>query len=105
MEDITIKQTRGPAIYSKGELICETEFRTSAGLMALEVWETAGGALIGMSRMDYDSGDLDVRGCVVEPQDDRGAMQREVMEFFGWADRARSMVRKQTDWDLRLRVA
>jgi hypothetical protein len=112
MENISIKQTRGPAIYSHGELICEVERDASEGVMTLKVWQTEGEAYIAMSRMVYESGDRDVRAGVIEPIEnedgprlDYWAMQQRVMDHFDWAGRARSMVRSQTDWHTRWRVA
>lgn len=102
-----------------GKLLAETEFRTSGGMMMIyEVWETRAGAFVAVSRSEHaDGGGFpDIRALVVEPVIlDATApgsgrewveLQRriEVMDFFGWDNRARSMVRKELGWKLVLEV-
>ncbi|CDO34026.1 hypothetical protein [Novosphingobium sp. KN65.2] len=108
-ERIEIKQNRGPTLEFNGKEIASTEFETRGRdpmQITLEVYETPAGALVAISSSvpaDRPDGFEDVRAHVVRPTDDVGAMQREVMEFFGWADRARSMLRK-AGWSFKMEI-
>lgn len=100
MEPITIKQDRGPTLKFSGRLIAKTEFdMRSGGAMRYEIWETAGGALIAVSKTNRET-----RAVVVEPGDEF-EMRCAVMSFLDWENRARSMVRDQLKWKLVREVA
>lgn len=108
-EKLRLVQTRGPTIQAQAKMLASQEF-TSQGRtqmhMVLEIYETAGGALIAVSRgtpIDFD-GFEDVRALVVEPQEDVQAMHFAVMEHFDYEDRARTMARK-LKWKLTRIVA
>lgn len=108
MERVEIPQARGPTVEFNGRLLCETSFDTRRGTpltIHLEVWESAGGALIAVTASTLPGGEgrEDCRVTVVPPQDDQQAMRLAVMEHFGWELRARAMVKK-IGWSLRLEV-
>lgn len=107
-EPINIKQTRGETIETTAMLLGETEFSMRGRVprqARLEVWQTRGGALVAVSefRPETEGGFDDVRAVVVEPRDDAQEMRFEVMRFFEWDNRARSMARDM-GWDLTRRV-
>ena len=107
MEDVEIKQTRGPTLRFKGTLLAEEAWDARDGVMRLELWQTEGGALIPVTDGPMRGG-RDVRAEVVRPiahplmagELDFAAMQDAVMDFFAWDNRARSMVRKHLKWSL-----
>lgn len=100
MEPVTIKQDRGPTLKFSGLLIAKTEFdMRSGGAMRYEIWETAGNALIAVSKTNRET-----RAVVVEPGYEFD-MRCAVMDFFDWENRARSMVRDQLKWRLVREVA
>lgn len=109
----TIKQTRGPTLRFRGELIADTQFQSRVGdEMSLEIWETEAGAFVAVSRGEMADGKPDVRAEVVEPSSVASlpvsrrslAMRLAVMDFFRWSDRARSMVKDQLKWKLLVEV-
>ncbi len=107
-EEQRIVQSRGPTIEFEGRLIASDEFdvRRDNTRMRIEVWETRGGALVAVTRGEVWQGDAArpiVGAAVAEPGDEQ-AMRFAVMDQFDWSDRARSMVRKQLKWSLKLRV-
>jgi len=102
-ERIKIKQTRGPQIRFEGALLASQEWQARGRKLTIEVWETRAGALIGASYGEPTSergGIADVRAHVVEPSDDPLAMQFEIMDFFDWDNRARSMAQRELGWKL-----
>ena len=108
MKRETIRQNRGPAIKFTGRELASAEFTTKGReplSWVLEIWETAGGAMIAVSSStpaEWD-GAPDVRATVVEPGEEQ-AMQFAVMDHFGWTTRAKTMVRDQLGWKLVLEV-
>lgn len=108
---IEVKQNRGPTLIFEGREIASTEFETRgnpAMNMCLEVFETRGGALVAVSSAEPVGkldGFEDVRAVVVDPIEDKQAMQFAVMDFFDWSDRARSMMRKRAKWSFKQVVA
>ncbi len=111
LERVTITQNYGPTVRFTGRLLAETAYETHGGRESLrwvlEVWETAGGSLIAVTRQNLADGDgfEDVRVAVVEPQEDVQAMHFAVMDHFQWHNRARSMARKQLKWKITKDVA
>lgn len=109
-EDVEITQPRGPTVCFKGRLAAETEWTTRGAdplRIALELWNTAAGALVAVvysEPADRDDGFEDCRVLVVDPTADIQAAHFAVMEHFQWDNRARSMVR-DLGWDLRQEVA
>ncbi len=108
MKLTTIKQSRGAAIRFRGECIASTSFDSRGGPMMLEIWETERRALIPVTRGETPNGRPDVRAAIVRLVDGADAptleMRLAVMDFFEWADRARSMVRDQLKWSLLIEV-
>lgn len=119
-EKIRIVQSRGPTIEADATLLASDTFdvRRDATTLTMEIWETRGGALIAVTRGEAMQGgevrDI-VDATVVEPPTDRGSdevgrnfaelrMHFAVLDHFDWSDRARSMVRKQMKWSLKMRV-
>lgn len=108
-ERVEIVQARGPTVEMTARLLAETSFETrgnNALEIALEIWETQGGALVAVSSstLPGHSGREDARLKIVPAQDNVQAMRFAVMAAFDWHDRARSMVRK-LGWSLRQEVA
>lgn len=104
---IEIAQMRGPTVEFNGRLLAESEFTARAGQdMALEIYETEGGALVAVtsSTLPGETGREDARVTVVPPTDDVQAMRFAVMDAFRWENRARTMARK-LGWSLRMEVA
>ena len=127
-----IVQSRGPAIEFAGRLIASDEFevRRDNSTMRLEIYETQGGALIavtrgeamqggevrdivaaevvppmeGLTRMVPKAGDIPTFNYERADVGVTDAMRFAVMDFFDWSDRARSMVRKQLKWSLKMTV-
>lgn len=108
MERVEIVQAKGPTVEFSGRLLAEISFAMrgrDALELALEIWETQGGALVAVSSstLPGGTGREDARVTVVPPQDDVHAMRLAVMAAFDWNDRARSMVRK-LGWSIRVEV-
>lgn len=115
---ITLKPSRSEPLRFWGKIIAETEWDTPSGeWMRFEIWETRGGAYIATREGSIPNSDRTIlEACVVEPirnpdamtvydePIDRAEMQREVMRFFEFHDRARSMV-KPLKWHLRREIA
>lgn len=122
-----IKQNRGPTLRFRGRLLAVTEWTTKGhdiAHMKIELWETRGGALIPVTRSEFDDGRRSlVSATVVEPvkpgapiangdgtwrygseADGEAAMRFAVLSHFDWNDRARSMVR-ELGWKLVREVA
>lgn len=100
MQQKSIRQRRGPTIKFTGALIAKTEFDMRGGQeMRLEIWQTAGGALVAVSASDEET-----RATVVEPGEEMN-MRCAVMDAFDWNERARSMVKDQLKWRLQKHVA
>lgn len=106
-ERVKFAQNRGPLLVFEGKLLASTEFETRAGSMALEIWETPAGAWIATATgTPYDEDSRVIRtATIVPPGDDEMARRCAVMDEFDWEDRARSMVRKQLGWALKIDVA
>lgn len=116
-EKIRIVQSRGPTIEAEAALLASDSFevRRDGTSMTLEVWQTRGDALIAVTRGEAMQGgevrDI-VEAKVVKPVECVGIpdaaalklMHMKVMDHFDWSDRARSMVRKELKWDLKIRV-
>lgn len=105
-ERVEIEQDRGPVVEFNGRLLAENKFTTHERLeMALEIWETQGGALVAVSAstLPGQPDSEDARVTVVPPQDDVQAMRFAVMQAFNWENRARTMARK-LGWSLRTEV-
>lgn len=108
-ERIELVQDRGPTVEFTGKLLCETSFVTRGDdplRYDLEIYQTAGGALVAARHVIRQQGREDPRTdlLVVEAQDDLLAMRLAVMDFFKWDLRARSMVRKALGWSLKVEV-
>ena len=106
---IEIRQQRGPVIEFTGRMLCEGSATINGREtldLALEVWETRGGALVAVSAstLSGESGREEERALVVPASDDAQAMRFAVMDFFGWRQEAKRMVRKQLDWQLQVEV-
>lgn len=104
-----ITQSRGPAVEFEGRLIASDSFETRSGhpsRMIMEVWETQGGALIAVTRGEAVQGGeaREIVAATVVRSGEEQAMHFAVMSAFDWEDRARSMVRKQLKWSLKMRV-
>lgn len=106
-ENVRIKQNRGPTIEFKGKLLASTEWETRDGQMRLELYQSRGGALIPVTRTDFEDGRRAlVSASVIEsdpnvPEVNREAdMRFAVLDHFDWNDRAKSMVRQQLGWKL-----
>jgi predicted RNase H-like HicB family nuclease len=103
---VTIRCTNREAIRFKGRLIAETEWETRhQSTMRFEIWETAGGALIGVIDGDIPGEDKAEVSAHVALPGDEFEQRIEVMRFFDFHDRARSMVRQQLKWRLVREVA
>lgn len=107
-ERVEIVQNRGPTVEFSGKLLAETIFQTRGHKplsILLQIYETAGGALIAASTSVpvNEVGGEDARVTVVPRQDDVQAMRFAVMDAFQWELRARSMMRK-LGWSLRMDV-
>lgn len=102
----TIRCTNREAIRFKGKLIAEQEWETRhQSTMRFEIWETAGGALIGVIDGDIPGEDkAEVSACIALSGDEF-EQRIEIMRFFDFHDRARSMVRRQLRWKLVREVA
>lgn len=103
-------QDRGPTLQFAGRLLASATYeaggREAFGI-TIEVWETAGGALIGVNKtkpLDREGFEA-VRAVVIEPGGDEQAGHFAIMDLFEWHDRARSMVRKTLKWSLTRKVA
>ena len=109
MERFELTQDRGPTIEFTGRQIADTSFQTR-GMdpmnVTFTIYETEGGALVGMRESEpaERSGFVSVRVHIVEASDDPAAMRREIMDLFGWDDRARAMFKK-LGWTLRQELA
>ena len=119
-EKLRIIQPRGPTIQAQAKLLAKVEFEKRGQVpvdVTLEVYETQGGALIAVRRsmpIDFD-GVEEVRALVVEPipmaqsltttalAREQQERHFEVMTFFDWEDRARTMARK-LGWKLTKQV-
>lgn len=121
---VKIKQSRGPTIEFKGRLLASTEWETRDGQMRLELYQSRGGALIPVTRTDFEDGRRAlVSAAVVEPVkpgapidngdgtwrygadlDAEQARRLAVLSFWDWTDRARSLAREQLGWSLKLTV-
>lgn len=117
---VKIKQSRGPTIEFEGRLLASTEWETRDGQMRLELYQSRGGALIPVTRTDFEDGRRAlVSATVVEPHkpgdpipngdgswrygseaEAYAARRFAVLDHFDWTDRARSMVREQLGWKL-----
>ncbi len=98
-ERVKIKQNRGPTYVFDGKLLAETSWKSRHGdEMKLELWQTAGGALIPVTESDVET-----RAIVIEPGEDF-AMKCAVMDFWAWENRARSMVRKALGWGFSMEI-
>lgn len=100
-ERLTFTQDKGPTIEATVRLLADTAFQieTHRGQqldIALEIYETAAGALLAVSAstLPGGTGREDVRVTVVPPTDDVLAMRLAVMDAFDWSNYARSMARK-----------
>lgn len=100
MQDVEIKQTRGPTLRFRGSMLAEQGWTAPNHGMRIELWQTEGGALVAVTEGEYTIDEIDRRALVVEPVEDEQAMRFAVMDFFDWENRARSMVRKQLKWRL-----
>lgn len=105
-----IKVSRGPTLDFRGKLLCADTFVTKARdplSITLEIYQTTGGALIGVSSAvpAERQGHETVEATVVQPGDDIQAMRFAIMDGFDWALHARSMVVKQLKWSLRKEIA
>lgn len=110
IDDWQIKVSRGPTLDFRGKLLCTDTFVTKARdplSITLEIYQTVGGALIGVSSAvpAERQGHETVDATVVQPNEDIQAMRFAIMDGFDWALHARSMVTKQLKWSLRREVA
>ena len=109
MERFELTQDRGPTIEFTGRQIADVSFQTR-GVdpmnVTFTIYETEGGALVGLHESEpaERSGYVSVRVHIVDASDDPAAMRREIMELFGWDDRARAMFKK-LGWTLRQELA
>jgi len=112
---INIKPSRSAPIRFKGKLLAETEWDTAdGGRMIFEIWQSVGGALIAVREGEDDQGHGYTDAIVVEPgieaaTDEAGmspfAMRDAVMTFYGYHDRARSLVKRKLKWSILREVA
>lgn len=107
-ERITFTQDKGPTIEATVRLLAETSFQIMGRQtldIALEIYETAAGALLAVSAstLPGGTGREDVRVTVVPPSADVLAMRIAVMDAFDWHQYARSMARK-LGWNLIVEV-
>ena len=105
---VTIKQSRGPTIEFEGRLLASTEWEAREGLMRIELYQTKGGALIPVTRSTFEDGRRALVSATVVETGAAGAAgfyeqsaRFDVMDFWDWTDRARSMVREQLGWTLK----
>lgn len=117
-EDIRIAQSRGPSVSATARRIATTQYEIKgrSGLMALDLWETPGGALIAVSEAAMGGGQPDTRATVVqigEPDlckpwvvwaGDEMSQRYHVLEAFAWDQRAMKMVRQQLGWRFTVEV-
>lgn len=108
---VEIPQTRGAILEFTARMVGTVRFETRKRdqervAVTMAVYETRAGALVAVSAtvlLDAADGFEDIRAMVVEPIGDELAMRCAVMDFFGWSDRARSMMRK-AGWSYRVEV-
>lgn len=102
-ERIELVQSRGPLIEFAGIVLADADWETSSDdpmRVALTLYETVAGNWIAaksvepIERRGYEA----LTARIIERRDDVQAMRAEVLEAFGWHDRARAMVRKQLGW-------
>jgi len=108
-ERIELVPTRGPVVEFSGRQIAEDSYQTKGADpldVVMEVWETRGGAIVGMrSAMPAGRDGFEIVDvAVAEPRDDVDAMRAEIMDLFDWHVRAKSMMRKQAGWSFRREV-
>ena len=110
-ETINIKPDRSAPLRFRGWRIAEMEWQTKRGdTMRFELWRSVGGAIIATREGFDDDGHGYLDAAVIEPTEpweDKPpfAMVDQVMGFYRWEDRARSMVKRQAKWDFLRRVA
>ena len=107
-ERVEMVQTRGPTIEFTGRLLAEDAWETRGRnpmRMAIEIWQTQGGALIASSFSEPADreGFEDTRVAVIAAQDDAQAMHFAVLDHFNWDNRARGLA-KNMGWALRTEV-
>lgn len=108
-ERIELVQSRGPVLEFSGKLLASDEFTTRGRdplCIKMEVWLSQRGHYVAASFSEPSDrqGFETVRATVVKRQDDELSMRLAVMEAFEWNDRAKSMVRKQLGWNLKVDV-
>ena len=98
-----LKCTHSPNVRFAGRLIAGEAFETrgrDAYSIEMQVWESEGGAWIAFfssEPLDFD-GVRVARSFVSRPGSDDAQRQIDVLAFFDWQDRARTMLRKQLGW-------
>jgi hypothetical protein len=109
-ERMTFTQDKGATVEATVRLLAQTALQIIAHRgqeleIALEIYESAAGALLAVSAstLPGGTGREDVRVTVVPPTDDVLAMRIAVMDAFSWSDYARSMARK-LGWNLIVEV-
>ena len=96
-EQFEIRQTAGPRIMSKGEMLCEVEHKRETARLI----ETEGGNLIVWTIKSDGWHDRDlVQALVIE---DRHNAEIQVMDYLGWTSLARKMQRAMK-WELVVEV-
>lgn len=99
-ERVEIVPTNGETVEFTGRLLASQDFAVADKRIEMEIWETDGGALVGVDVIDRDNGNERIKVAVAPPQDDVQAMRFAIMDLFDWSNRARSMARK-LGWSLR----
>lgn len=106
-EPKTLKPQNREALRFKGRIIAEIEWDIPRDdWMSFTIWETEGGSYIAVTEGSIPGTDRsEMTAEIFPPQDDEFERRMAVMQFFRWHNRARSMVKDQTDWRLTREVA